>query len=92
MMATRDPPSSLFKPPTTETIPSFIRNEIKGTVISVTLGDILSEIILDTASGEISSIITTRSVTALDLKPGDPICAQIKATNVSLCKCDCQHH
>lgn len=73
-------------------MPSSIRNEIKGTVKSVTLGDILSEIIVDTAVGEISSIITTRSVSALNLKPGDPVCAQIKATNVSLCKCDCQHH
>ena len=73
-------------------MPSSIRNEIKGTVKAVTKSDILSEIILDTPAGEISSIITTRSVEELDLKPGDPVCAQIKATNVSLCKCDCQHH
>lgn len=73
-------------------MPSSIRNEIKGTVTAVNKSDILSEVIIDTASGEITSIITTRAVEALDLKPGDPVCAQIKATNVSLCKCDCQNH
>jgi len=73
-------------------MPSSIRNEIKGTIKTVVMGDILSEIIVDTAVGEISSIITTRSVSALDLKPGDSVCTQIKATNVSLSKCDCQHH
>jgi molybdopterin-binding protein len=73
-------------------MPSSIRNELKGTVKSVTTGDILSEILVETAAGEISSIITSRSVKDLDLKPGDSVCAQVKATSVSLCKCECQHH
>lgn len=54
--------------------------------------DILSEVILDTAAGEIVSVITTRSVEALDLKPGDAVTAQVKSTNISLCKCSCGHH
>ncbi len=73
-------------------MPSSIRNELKGTVKSVTKEGILSEILVETAAGVISSVITSRSVEALDLKPGDPVCAQVKATNVSLCKCDCEHH
>lgn len=73
-------------------MPSSIRNEISGTVKSLTKSDILSEVILDTAAGEIVSVITTRSVEALDLKPGDTVTAQIKSTNISLCKCSCGHH
>ena len=73
-------------------MPSSIRNEIPGTVKSLTKSDILSEVILDTAVGEIVSVITTRSVEALDLKPGDTVSAQIKSTNISLCKCTCGNH
>ena len=73
-------------------MPSSIRNEIPGTIKSLTKSDILSEVILDTAVGEIVSVITTRSVDALDLKPGDTVSAQIKSTNISLCKCTCGHH
>lgn len=73
-------------------MPSSIRNEIPGTIKSVNKSDILSEVILDTAVGEIVSIITTRSVEELALQPGDKVCAQVKATNLSLCKCECGHH
>ena len=73
-------------------MPSSIRNEIPGTVKSLTKSEILSEVIIDTAVGEIVSVITTRSVEALDLKPGDTVTAQVKATNLSLCKCSCGNH
>ena len=72
-------------------MPSSIRNEIPGFVKTVTRGDILSEVIVMTDVGEIASIITTRSIDSLALEPGDSISAQIKATNVSLCRCDCNH-
>lgn len=68
---------------------SSIRNEIKGTIKTVTKGDILSEIIIETAVGDIAAVITTRSVNDLALSVGDTVCAEIKATNVSVSKCDC---
>ena len=71
---------------------STIRNQLPGTIKSIKTGDILSEVIVETAAGEIASIITTGSVSTLNLKPGDEVCAQIKATNVSLCKCTCGNH
>jgi molybdopterin-binding protein len=44
----------------------------------------VSEIILETAIGEVAAIITTRSARELQLAPGDEVAALIKATNVSL--------
>ena len=45
---------------------------------------VVSEVIVETAAGTISAVITTRSVQELGIKPGDQIHAIIKATNVSL--------
>ena len=45
---------------------------------------VVSEVIVETAAGTISAVITTRSVQALGLKPGDKVYALIKATNVSV--------
>ena len=45
---------------------------------------VVSEVIVETAAGTISAVITTRSVQALGLKPGDKVHALIKATNVSV--------
>ncbi|MBV8223737.1 MAG: TOBE domain-containing protein [Verrucomicrobia bacterium] len=61
-----------------------IRNEIPGTVKEIVSDKVLSEIILDTAVGEIAAIITTRSVQALGLKVGDRVVGLVKATNVSV--------
>jgi molybdate transport system regulatory protein len=61
-----------------------IRNEIPGTVKEIVSDKVLSEIILDTAVGEIAAVITTRSVQALGLKVGDRVAALVKATNVSV--------
>jgi molybdopterin-binding protein len=61
-----------------------IRNQLPGTVKSILSDKVLSEVIVDTSIGEIASIITTRSVHEMKLKPGDRIFALVKATNVSL--------
>lgn len=71
---------------------SSIRNEIQGTIKSIRKCEILAEILLETPAGEIASIISSRSVDDLALSVGDTVCAQIKATNVSICKCNCEHH
>ena len=63
---------------------SSIRNQLKGTVAEIVSGPVVSEVIIDTAAGTISAVVTTRSVTELELKTGDPVHALIKATNVSV--------
>jgi molybdopterin-binding protein len=60
-----------------------IRNQLPGTVKSVVSDKVLSEVIVETSIGEIASIITTRSVQEMKLKPGDKVLALVKATNVS---------
>ena len=61
-----------------------IRNQIPGTVKSIVSEEILSEVIVATSIGEIASIITTRSVQEMKLKPGDEVFGLVKATSVSL--------
>jgi molybdopterin-binding protein len=61
-----------------------IRNQLPGTVKGIVSDQVLSEVIVDTSIGEIASIITTRSLQEMNLKPGDKVFALVKATNVSL--------
>jgi molybdopterin-binding protein len=61
-----------------------LRNRVMTTVKLVRSGVILSEVVLDYRGQTISSIITTRSIKRLDIKPGDEIEALIKANEVTL--------
>ena len=61
-----------------------IRNRLTGTVREIVSDKVVSEVILETAAGTISAVITTRSVEELGLKVGDQIHAIIKATSVSV--------
>jgi molybdopterin-binding protein len=61
-----------------------IRNEIAGTVKEIISDKVLSEIIVETAIGEMAAVITTRSVIDMKLKVGDHVAALVKATNVSV--------
>lgn len=63
-----------------------IRNQLSGTVKSIVSDTVASEVIIETAAGEIASIVTTRSVEEMELKVGDKAFALIKATNVSIRK------
>jgi molybdopterin-binding protein len=53
---------------------------------SIISDTVVSEVIMETAAGEIASIVTTRSVEEMELKVGDKVFALIKATNVSIRK------
>src|SRR5215470_18035139 len=57
-----------------------IRNRLAGTITNIVSGDVVSEIVIGTAAGEITSIITTGSVKRMSLKQGDNVFAIIKAT------------
>jgi len=61
-----------------------IRNRLPGRVEKIVSDNVVSEIIIRTAAGEITSIITTGSVKRMQLKEGDDVFAIIKATEVSV--------
>jgi molybdopterin-binding protein len=58
------------------------RNQFKGTVKSVKLGNVMAEV----GDLEIVSAITRGSTESLDLKPGDAVTAIIKSTEVIIDK------
>ena len=63
-----------------------IRNQLPGPVKSIVSDKVLSEVIVETSIGEVASVITTRSVEEMKLKPEDKVFVLIKATNVSLAR------
>lgn len=62
------------------------RNQFKGIVTEIIRGPVLSEVDVNTAAGIVTSVITTRSIDALNIKVGDPIVTVFKATEVLLAK------
>ena len=63
-----------------------IRNKLPGTVKSIVSDEVLSEVIVETSSGDVASVITTRSVKEMKLRPWDKAFVVIKATDVSLAR------
>jgi molybdopterin-binding protein len=63
-----------------------VRNQFKGIVKEILEGPVVSEIDVQTASGIVTSVITTRSVHDLDLKVGSEVIAFVKSTEVSIAK------
>jgi molybdopterin-binding protein len=62
------------------------RNQFKGTVKSVKLGNVMAEVVVTVGPIEIVSAITRSSAEALGLKPGDAVTAVIKSTEVMIDK------
>jgi molybdopterin-binding protein len=63
------------------------RNQLKGKIKSVKLGEVMAEIIIELGTGEeIVSAITRGSAESLDLKVGDEAIAIIKSTEVIIGK------
>jgi molybdopterin-binding protein len=59
------------------------RNQLKGKVTSIKLGDVMSLIKFEvTAPSEMASVITTESVNDLGLKVGDQVQLIVKAIHV----------
>ena len=61
-----------------------IRNHLPGTVENIISDKVVSQIVINTAAGPVTSIITTGSVNRMNLKKGDAVFAIIKATEVSI--------
>lgn len=60
------------------------RNQLKGTIKSITLGNVMAEVVVQVGENEIVAAITRTSVERMGLKQGDPITVIIKATEVML--------
>jgi molybdopterin-binding protein len=58
------------------------RNQFKGTVKSVKLGNVMAEVVVSAGGLEIVSVITRGSVEQMGLKAGDEVTAVIKSTEV----------
>ena len=63
-----------------------VRNQFKGVIKEILLGEVVSDIDVQTASGIVTSVITTRSVRDLELKVGSEVIAFVKSTEVSIAK------
>lgn len=63
-----------------------VRNQFKGKVREIVRGDVVSEVDVDTPGGIVTSVITTRSVDELGLKPGVEVVALVKSTEVSIAR------
>ena len=61
-----------------------IRNRLAGTIQKIVSDKVVSELVIRTAAGDVTSIITTGSVSRMNLKEGDMVFAIIKATEVSI--------
>ena len=63
------------------------RNQLKAKVVSVKLGSIMAEVVVELPDGQqIVSAITRGSVEALHLTEGDEVTAVIKSTEVIIGK------
>ena len=61
-----------------------IRNRLPGTIEKIVSDKVVLELVIQTAAGTLTSIITTGSVQRMNLKEGDTVFAVIKATEVSI--------
>ena len=62
------------------------RNQFKGTVKSVKLGNVMAEVVVAVDSIEIVSLISRASAEKLGLKAGDAVTTVIKSTEVIIDK------
>lgn len=61
-----------------------LRNRMKCRVLRILRGDLLSMVTLWYANTEISSAITSRSLDALQILPGDEVEALVKSNEISI--------
>ena len=62
------------------------RNQFKGTVKSVKLGEVMAEVVVTVGDLVIVSAITRGSAERMGLKAGDAVTAVIKSTEVLIAK------
>jgi len=60
------------------------RNQLTGKVISVSLGAVMAEVVVDVNGAQVVAAITKESAVGLGLKEGTAVTAIIKATDVMI--------
>jgi molybdopterin-binding protein len=59
---------------------------VRGFVKEIVPGPVLSEVDVETPAGIVTSVVTSRSLTELDLRVGSEVLALVKSTEVALAK------
>jgi molybdopterin-binding protein len=67
-------------------MPLSARNQLKGKVVSVKLGTVMSEVVVDIGGQEMVAAITRASADALVLKKGNRVTVVVKSTDVMISK------
>ena len=62
------------------------RNQLRGTVEDVRLGEIMAHVIVNVGENVVESVITRTSAEELNLKRGDTVYVVIKSTEVMIDK------
>ena len=62
------------------------RNQLNGTVETVTLGDIMAHVVVNVGGQQVESVITRTSAESMNLKKGDSVRTVIKSTEVMIQK------
>ncbi len=62
------------------------RNQLRGRVKSIKLGNVMAEVTVDVNGNDVVAAITRASVERLGIKEGDEVSALIKATEVMIAK------
>lgn len=63
-----------------------VRNQLRGVVKNILWGDVVSEVEVETSSGVVTSVITTRSIKELSIDIGTEVFALVKATDVAIAR------
>jgi molybdopterin-binding protein len=62
------------------------RNQLRGEVKDVTLGEVMAHVTVQVGDNEIESVITRRSAQEMNLKAGDSVTVVVKSTEVMIQK------
>ena len=62
------------------------RNQLRGQITDLQLGDIMAHVVVRVGENEIESVITKRSAEELQLKVGDSVSVVVKSTEVMIQK------
>jgi molybdopterin-binding protein len=60
------------------------RNQLRGTVVSVTIGAVMAEVVVDVGGQHVAAAITKESAERLGIAEGGQVMAIIKATDVMI--------
>jgi molybdopterin-binding protein len=67
-------------------MPISARNQLRGRVTDVNLGEVMAHVTVQVGENEIDSVITRRSAEEMKLKTGDTVTVVIKSTEVMISK------